>query len=189
MSSSHIIHFQKNDLLDTEIKASVNVGMSKANWVSLAIGGFTLSLFTPSPAGISEILKGLHLDDSLIIDYSLEEPIPSSNTIELEVEITSYNADPLQTDSTPLITASGKRVSENYCALSRDIEKEYGLKFGDKIEIEGFGEYEFQDRMNKRIRKGVDIFRWSREEALEIGRSKGVVRITPREQLTKGEIK
>ena len=68
-----------------------------------------------------------------------------------------YNADEEQTDSTPTITASGERVREGICALSRDIEQEFGLEFGDKIFINGYGEFEFQDRMNKRIKKGVDL--------------------------------
>ena len=135
------------------------------HWIKICIGGFALMVignqfcFTPSEKSTSFIEK--------------------ESIITLSVEITSYNADPAQTDSTPTITASGQKVAEDICALSRDIEKEFGLKFGDIVYIEGYGSFRFQDRMNKRIKRGVDIFRFHRKEALEIGRRAGNITFTP----------
>ena len=146
-----------------------------AYWVTIAIGSFALTVFSPSLSGT------LHIMDELgkgTLSRLAEEQVAVEKPelkAEIEVEITAYNAEEAQTDSTPLITASGKKVQENYCALSRDIEKEFGLEFGDIVHIEGYGDFEFQDRMNKRIKRGVDIFRWDRQEALEIGRREGII--------------
>ena len=100
--------------------------------------------------------------------------------IYIPVTITAYNATKEQCDSTPFITASGQRVQHGIIALSRDLEKNYGLLFGDKISLLGIGSFEFQDRMGlyskklkKRIKKSVDIFMWDKEKTKQFGRQKG----------------
>lgn len=90
----------------------------------------------------------------------------------IPVTVTAYNAEVAQTDSTPFITASNKRVREGIVALSRDLERDYGLTWGDKVYIIGIGEFEFQDRMNRRFKKRVDIFMWSKRRALKFGKKK-----------------
>ena len=83
------------------------------------------------------------------------------------VTVTIYHADPKQTDDTPFITASGKHINKKnpqghrWIAVSRDLEK-YGFTFGACVWIEGIseeldGEWEVQDRMNKRWRKRIDL--------------------------------
>jgi 3D (Asp-Asp-Asp) domain-containing protein len=176
-SSELTLHIDSDDA-EVQVKGYKNMGDSGANWIRVILGGFMITAFMPSPAGVDRVLEGFK-ESSVEDEARVTVPKPEF-FMEIPVEITSYNADPAQTDSTPEITASGKRVHETYCALSRDIEKEYGLKFGDRVDIEGYGIFEFQDRMNKRIKRGVDIFRWSRQEALEIGRRKGVIRVVPR---------
>jgi len=93
------------------------------------------------------------------------------------VEITAYNPLPNQTDSTPFITASLQRVKNGIVALSRDLEEEYDLQFGDRIYLildgEMIGPFEFQDRMNRRWKRRVDIFMWDKKDALKFGRKKG----------------
>ena len=89
-----------------------------------------------------------------------------------KLNITAYTASVEETDDTPFTTASNQRVRVGICALSRDIEKDFGLKFGDEIVIEGLGKFEFQDRMNKRLKKHVDIFMSSKFEAFQFGRKK-----------------
>jgi len=180
--NAEVMVHMESDTPEIRLEGHVNVGSGKSNWVTLTIAGLTISFFTPTPMGVlyifDEFKKG-----TLMKNYSEEETTQEQESPSLEsiqVEITSYNADPAQTDSTPLITASGVTVAEDICALSRDIEREYGLKFGDIIHIEGYGEFSFQDRMNKRIVRGVDIFRWSRREALEIGRRQGRISFTSR---------
>lgn len=103
--------------------------------------------------------------------------VTESEVIKQYVEVTAYNAEVGQTDSTPTITASGKTVKIGYVALSRDLEKKYNLKFGDIIYIPILNRYknypvfyEFQDRMNKRIKNSVDIFLWDKKKALRFGR-------------------
>jgi len=95
---------------------------------------------------------------------------------QIPVTITAYSPHVGQTDSTPLLTASQKKVSTKYIALSRDLESEYGLKFGDSVILNGI-EYEFQDRMNKKWTKRVDRFFWSRAEALQFGKQDGILEV------------
>jgi len=154
---------------------------TKAAWVSLVIGGLTITLFTPTPLGVEHILKEL-TKGVVRKESEFEKDVMklAQRVVSIPVEITSYNADPAQTDSTPTITASGQTVREGICALSRDIEQEFGLEFGDKVDLGKWGVYEFQDRMNKRIKRGVDIFKWDRQEALEIGRRAGTATILAR---------
>lgn len=91
------------------------------------------------------------------------------------VKITAYSARVQETDSTPNITASNKRVKEGYVALSRDIERDFGLRFGDKIHVHNIGTFEFQDRMHRRKRRQIDIFMRSTKKALRFGVQKGFV--------------
>ena len=85
----------------------------------------------------------------------------------LLVTVTIYHADPKQTDSTPFITASNKTIDSinpakhRWIAVSRDLEP-LGFTFGACVYIEGIseeldGEWEVQDRMNKRWKKRVDL--------------------------------
>ena len=82
------------------------------------------------------------------------------------VTATIYHATPGQTDDSPFITASNKRISpENpaghrWIAVSRDLEK-LGFVFGVKVKVEGAGDLDgiwtIQDRMNKRYSKRIDF--------------------------------
>jgi len=75
---------------------------------------------------------------------------------------TAYNALPEQTDDTPEITASGKRVKEGIVANNC-------LPFGTKIAVED-QIFEVQDRMNKRYGcNNFDIFMWDYQAAIEFG--------------------
>ena len=81
------------------------------------------------------------------------------------VMVTTYSPTVAQTDSTPLITASGFKINpknpkrQRIVAVSRDLKKKY--KFGKKIRITGIGKlsgtYTVRDVMNKRYRNRVDI--------------------------------
>lgn len=99
----------------------------------------------------------------------------------IPVTITAYNATEAQCDSTPNITASNKKVSERFCALSRDLEETLGLKFSDIIIVfiddEFYGVYEFQDRMHKRKKRQIDLFMDGQKEAKKFGVKKGRIRI------------
>jgi len=96
------------------------------------------------------------------------------------VKITAYTARVQETDSTPTITASNKRVKEGYVALSRDLERRYNLKFGDRIYLERYGIFEFQDRMHRRKRGQVDIYMSSLKRAKQFGVKSGQLLIWKR---------
>jgi 3D (Asp-Asp-Asp) domain-containing protein len=66
-------------------------------------------------------------------------------------------------------TASGKQLKAGYIAVSRDLEREHGLKFGDKVFISGIGEFEIQDRTSFRKKNSVDIYMISYEKAKQFG--------------------
>jgi len=97
--------------------------------------------------------------------------------IKISVTITAYNPTKDQCDSTPFITASNTKVREGIVALSRDIEKEFNVKFGDKVEIKGLGVFEFQDRMHKKWKRKVDIFMWHKNKAIKFGKKEGMLNI------------
>jgi 3D (Asp-Asp-Asp) domain-containing protein len=82
------------------------------------------------------------------------------------VTATIYHAVPSQTDSTPLITASNKKINSNnpqghkWIAVSRDLEA-LGYTFGTKVCVMNagkmYGIWTVQDRMNKRFTKRIDF--------------------------------
>ena len=88
-------------------------------------------------------------------------------TNEVVVDATIYHAVEGQTDSTPLITASGKHIDPSnpaghrWIAVSRDLE-ELGFVFGKRVMVMGAqhmdGIYTVEDRMNRRWTKRIDIF-------------------------------
>jgi hypothetical protein len=80
------------------------------------------------------------------------------------VTVTTYNAVASQCDSDPNITASGRRSRPGFqCALSRDMERRLGAKFGDVVFVKGVpsrpphGGWMFADRMARRWKKKVDL--------------------------------
>ena len=85
------------------------------------------------------------------------------------VKVTAYNPVRSQTDSSPLITASNKRVRVGMIALSRDLEREFGFTFGDTVYLYGFGKFVFEDRMHRRKRRHVDILMFNPMEARKFG--------------------
>ena len=86
------------------------------------------------------------------IDYiSLPKTIPAPKTItvtNIAVSISAYNPTKAQCDDDPLIMANNRRVFVGAVALSRDLEKDYGFKFGDPVYLKGHGTYIFADRMH-----------------------------------------
>jgi len=81
------------------------------------------------------------------------------------VPMTAYSSTVDQTDSTPFITASNKRVRWGIVAANF-------LPFGTKVRIPSmYGDTVFvvEDRMNKRYWHRVDIWMHTRQEALQFG--------------------
>lgn len=83
----------------------------------------------------------------------------------MEVTATTYTPSVRETDSTPLITASGFKINpknpkrHRIIAVSRDLKRKY--KFGTRVKVSGAGkysgEYVVRDVMNKRYKKRIDI--------------------------------
>jgi 3D (Asp-Asp-Asp) domain-containing protein len=81
------------------------------------------------------------------------------------VTLTTYSVTEAETDSTPLITASGFKINPNnpkrhrIIAVSRDLKRKY--KFGQKVRIEGAGKYNgiytIRDLMHHRWKNKIDI--------------------------------
>jgi 3D (Asp-Asp-Asp) domain-containing protein len=109
------------------------------------------------------------------LDMNMNVDIPSEI-----VTVTTYTPSIEETDSTPLITASGFKISERnpkrhrIVAVSRDLKRKY--RFGTKIRIKGAGsydgEYTIRDVMNKRHRNRVDILVGKRDKQTKIRKVK-----------------
>lgn len=141
---------------------------------------FHTSALTKLTESISHVVKRQNILADNINENSLSIGALKLNAATgIIVTVTAYSAEVNQTDSTPHITASNKTVKEGYIALSRDIEKDLGLHFGDLILLEGgiYGIFEFQDRMHKRKKRQVDIFYHSTKEAIEFGVKKATLRV------------
>ena len=96
------------------------------------------------------------------------------------VTVTTYTPSVEECDSTPLITASGFKISErnpkrhHIVAVSRDLKRKY--KFGTKIRIKGAGKYDgtytIRDVMNPRFRKRIDILVSKRDKQTKVRKVK-----------------
>ena len=90
---------------------------------------------------------------------------PAVESKALIVTLTTYTVDLLQTDSTPLITASGFKLDSlnprkhRVIAISRDLKTRF--KFGTRVRITNAGRfngvYVVRDLMNKRFKRKIDI--------------------------------
>ena len=96
------------------------------------------------------------------------------------VTVTTYTVSAGQTDSTPLITASGYKLDslnpkkQKVIAISRDLKRKY--KFGQKVRVKGAGKldgvYTVRDLMAKRWTKKIDILINPDESGTKIRRVK-----------------
>ena len=105
---------------------------------------------------------------------SLNNIINSKPPLQKEVTLTVYHPVESQCDNTPLITANGTKIDLEklkngeikYCAVSRDLLKEF--PYGSMIYIDGYGEYKVVDTMNKRITNTVDILQDENEPIFKL---------------------
>ena len=67
------------------------------------------------------------------------------------------------------ITSSGCRVKVGMIALSRDLERNLNMEFGDRVLLHGMGVFEFQDRMAPRWNKKADIYLNNQCKAMDFG--------------------
>lgn len=81
------------------------------------------------------------------------------------VTVTAYSSTPDQTDDTPFIAATGKRVHDGMVAANF-------LRFGTRVRFpDNYGDKNFfvEDRMHERFSNRMDIWMATREEALKFG--------------------
>ena len=81
------------------------------------------------------------------------------------VNLSTYKADTTETDSTPLVTASGFKLDSlnpkkhRVIAISRDLKELFA--FGDKVKLTNAGKFNgiwfIHDLMNKKYRNKIDI--------------------------------
>ena len=90
----------------------------------------------------------------------------------LPVTVTAY--------ASGTVTASGRRPQPGMLALSRDVERALGVRFGDRVQLAGLGTYTFQDRMPRRWTRRVDLYLPSRHAARQFGKQRGTAwRVAP----------
>jgi 3D (Asp-Asp-Asp) domain-containing protein len=87
------------------------------------------------------------------------------------VSVTAYHYCP----GSKGITSSGKRVKTGMIAVSRDLERNLNLDFGDRVLLHGYGVFEVEDRMASRWTKKVDIYLDSQQKACNFGLKRYVV--------------
>ena len=98
----------------------------------------------------------------------------------IRVKATMYTVSESQTDSTPLITASGFKLhpsnpkKHRIIAVSRDLKKKF--KFGEKVRVEGVGKYSgiyiVQDVMNLRWTNKIDILINPEDKAISYNKAR-----------------
>lgn len=127
------------------------------------------ALFASFVSGI--VFLGVLTPQIIIADYEkpkfCEAPMPVYGVAKtVKMVITAYSSTPEQTDSTPFVTASGKKVADGIIANNM-------LPFGTRIRIPSvYGDKIFivEDRMHRRKGKyHVDIWFPEYEQAKEFG--------------------
>lgn len=103
-----------------------------------------------------------------------------------EVDITAYSSTIAQTDDAPTITASGAVAGPGIVAVSRDLLERF--PYGSEVEIitvsgQGCGGWvpkaplTVADTMNARIKKHLDVWLGTTEQALNWGRCRGEIKL------------
>jgi 3D (Asp-Asp-Asp) domain-containing protein len=90
---------------------------------------------------------------------------------QMRVTVTAYSP-----SDSGRITASGKRAQPGMLALSRDVERDMQLRFGDKVRLEGLGTFVVEDRMARRWKRRVDVRVLTHREARSFGRQTAILR-------------
>ncbi len=92
------------------------------------------------------------------------------------VTATGYSPTVGQTDSTPFITATNKRVRLGIVAVSRDLEGKFPMNSSMEFWIDGKKYLVIvKDRMNKSKRNQIDLFFWKTKDAEEFGVHRNII--------------
>lgn len=85
------------------------------------------------------------------------------------VRVTAYSPREFETDDTPFITASNRKVRHGIVAVSRDLFDQ-GWVFGRKIYIKKMGIFTIDDLMAESKKNQIDIFMFDTDRALHFGK-------------------
>jgi 3D (Asp-Asp-Asp) domain-containing protein len=85
-------------------------------------------------------------------------------------EVTAYSSSPTETWGDPRTTASGRPVADGVAACPRRFPFGTQLRIGQRV-------YTCWDRLHPRYDHRVDIWKETRQEALEFGRKQLVVEV------------
>lgn len=109
---------------------------------------------------------------SLLLDAGYQVKTPRE--LHIKVTTTGYSSSILETDDTPYTTAANTTTRPGIIALSRDLLKPYTpdapFSFGDRVWLDGLGEFVVEDSMNRRWQRSADIWFPSRHQAIDFGR-------------------
>lgn len=155
----------------------------------IGAGGFALNgegnIPQPTPEVNSEYARTATLESRLktvegqvqkardILDNVFGQPVEPDELQTVSVTITAYSSTVDQCDSTPYIAANNKPVRVGTLALSRDLLKEFGIEYGQRVLIPGYGVFEVRDTMNARWQRRVDIWESDRQAARMFGKQQG----------------
>ncbi|MCX6720298.1 MAG: 3D domain-containing protein [Candidatus Staskawiczbacteria bacterium] len=129
----------------------------------IVIGVCLLGILVPNKtiADSDSVVNASYVAKNTNVGESTQKVVKTIQSV-----MTAYSSTPDQTDDTPFITASGKRVADGIIANN-------GLPFGTKVRIPKlFGDKIFivQDRMNRRMGSSrFDIWMPDRQSALNFG--------------------
>ncbi len=92
------------------------------------------------------------------------------------VKVTGYSPTVGQTDSTPTITATNKRVRLGIVAVSRDLEGDFPMNSSMEFWIDG-KKYlvVVEDKMGKLKKEQIDLFFWKAKDAKEFGVHRNII--------------
>lgn len=112
---------------------------------------------------------------------------PDPLLIGIPVTMTSYSSTVSQTDEDPFTTAWGTTPRPGVIALSRDLLREYTpgapFRYGDRVFIDGHGEFIVEDTMHQRWTRRVDLWAKNDLDAIHFGRRRGRLHAVPNPQI------
>lgn len=112
---------------------------------------------------------------------------PDPLLVGIPVTMTSYSSTVSQTDEDPFTTAMGTTPRPGVIALSRDLLREFTpgapFRFGDRVFIDGHGEFIVEDTMHWRWTRRVDLWAENDLDAMHFGRRRGRLHAVPSPQI------
>lgn len=110
-----------------------------------------------------------------VLDDVFGHAVKPAELKSVQVTITAYSSTIDQCDSTPYIAANNEPVRVGVLAVSPDMQKEFGIRFGQRVLIPGYGLFEVCDVMNPRWKRRVDIWESDRNAARLFGKRQGTM--------------